>query len=221
MARKRKIHSHKKGGGKGYSRRSIRRREPGERFLIVCEGEKTEPNYFASFHLPGLVNIHAEGFGVSPPELVDEALEIRRKTTRRRGQEPYDQIWCVFDKDDWKESDFDNATKQAEKQGLNVAYSNQAFELWYLLHFHYYNSPMHRKDYEIKLSELLGFPYNKNSLRMYDQLLSRQGTAIKNAKRLLEFYPVPRPALDNPSTTVHILVEELDRFLPENRRDTA
>ena len=218
MARKRKPHGHKKGGSKGYRSRSIRRRDPGERFLIVSEGEETEPNYFENFHVPGLINVQAVGLGVSPPKLVEVALELRRKSTRRRGQEPYDQIWCVFDKDDWNEGDFDNAISRAEKQGLKVAYSNQAFELWYLLHFHYYNSPMPRKDYGNKLSELLGCPYSKNSLDMYDQLWPKQGAAIKNARRLLKFYPNPRPALDNPSTTVHILVEELSRFLPENRK---
>ena len=221
MASKRKLHGHKKGGGKGYNRRSIKRRDPGERFLIVCEGEKTEPNYFESFHLPGLINVDAQGYGVSPPKLVERALELRRQSSRRRGREPYDQVWCVFDKDDWNERDFDSAIRRAKNQGLRVAYSNQAFEIWYLLHFHFYNSPMHRKDYENKLSELLDCPYDKSSLSMYGQLLSKQGTAIKNARRLLGFYPIPQPAADNPSTTVHILVEELNRFLPENRRNTA
>lgn len=221
MARKRKLHGHRKGGGKGYRPRSIKKRIPGERFLIVCEGEKTEPNYFRSFRIPGLIDVHVEGVGVSPPRLVNVALSYMRETSGRRVHEPYDQIWCVFDRDEWNASDFSSAINRAETRGLKVAYSNQAFELWFLLHFHFFNSPMRRKDYERKLSELLGFPYNKNSLSMYDHLLSLQGTAIKNAKRLLEFYPVPRPALDNPSTTVHILVEELNRFLPENRRDTA
>lgn len=221
MARKRKLHGHKKGGGRGYDRRSIKRRDPGERFLIVCEGEKTEPNYFDSFHLPGLINVDAQGYGVSPPKLVEKALELRRQSSRRRGRDPYDQVWCVFDKDDWNERDFDSAIRRAENQGLRVAYSNQAFEIWYLLHFHFYNSPMHRKDYENKLSELLDCPYDKSSLRMYDQLRSHQGTAIRNAKRLLGFYPNPQPAIDNPSTTVPILVEELNRFLPENRKNIA
>ena len=219
MARKRKPGGHRKGGGKGYRPRSIMKRFPGERFLIVCEGEKTEPNYFKSFRLPGLIHVHAEGFGVSPPQLVEVALERKRNSSRRRGHEPFDQIWCVFDRDDWTDSDFNNAIRQAENKGLKVAYSNQAFELWYLLHFHYYNSPMSRKDYEIKLSELLGCPYNKNSSDMYDQLRSQQSMAIKNARRLLAFYPNPRPASDNPSTTVHILVEELNRFMLENRKN--
>ena len=219
MARKRKPGGHRKGGGKGYRPRSIMKRFPGERFLIVCEGEKTEPNYFNSFRLPGLIHVHAEGFGVSPPQLVEVALEMKQDSSRRRGHEPFDQIWCVFDRDDWLASDFNSAIRQAENKGLKVAYSNQAFELWYLLHFHYYNSPMSRKDYESKLSELMDSPYNKNFWDMYDRLRSQQGMAIKHARRLLEFYPRPRPASDNPSTTVHILVEELNRFMLENRKN--
>ena len=219
MARKRKPSGRRKGGSKGYRPRSIMKRAPGERFLIVCEGEKTEPNYFNSFRLPGLIHVHAEGFGVSPPQLVEVALEIKRNSSRNRGHEPFDQIWCVFDRDDWTDSDFNNAIRQAENKGLKVAYSNQAFELWYLLHFHFCNSPLSRKDYENKLSELMDSPYSKNSSNMYDQLRPHQGMAAKNARRLIEFYPNPQPASDNPSTTVHILVEELNQFMLENRKN--
>lgn len=219
MARKRKPCGRRKGGGKGYRSRLTRNRTPGERFLIVCEGKKTEPNYFRSFRLPGLIHVHAVGFGVSPPQLVEVALKMELNSSRKRGQEPFDQIWCVFDKDDWVDSDFNNAIRQAENKGLKVAYSNQAFELWYLLHFHFYNSPMNRKDYENKLSELLGYPYSKDSSDMYDRLRSQQSMAVKNARRLLELYPNPQPASDNPSTTVHVLVEELNRFMLENRKN--
>jgi hypothetical protein len=40
-----------------------------------------------------------------------------------------------------------------------------------------------------------------------------QSQAIKNSKRLLEQYNPPQPAIDNPSTTVHLLVEELNKFV--------
>ncbi len=32
--------------GRGYGERVVDKRDPIQRFLIVCEGEKTEPNYF-------------------------------------------------------------------------------------------------------------------------------------------------------------------------------
>ena len=103
------------------------------------------------------------------------------------------------------------------EQGIRVAYSNEAFELWYLLHFNYYDTAMSRKDYSARLSELLGHPYHKNSDTMYEELEQRQSAAIRNARRLLSKYNPPSPVSDNPSMTVHLLVEELNRFLASQR----
>lgn len=194
---------------KGRYDRLINVRPVRQRFLIVCEGEKTEPNYFRSFRVPKLV-VDVKGLGVSPRQLVEKALSLKE-------QDEYDQIWCVFDRDDLNVGAFNGAIQRAESQGLRVAYSNQAFELWYLLHFHFYNTPMRRIDYTEKLSELLPHPYLKNDLRMYDQLFSRQTTAIRNANRLLKQFSPLNPGTNDPSATVHMLVQELNRFLPETR----
>lgn len=89
---------------------------------------------------------------------------------------------------------------------------NEAFELWYLLHFHYYDTAISRQQYIQNLEILLGHAYGKNSLTMYDELRSRQEVALRNAHTLLAQYIPPDPANDNPSTTVHLLIEELFRF---------
>ncbi|NLD33121.1 MAG: RloB domain-containing protein, partial [Trichococcus flocculiformis] len=47
---------------------------------------------------------------------------------------------------------------------------------------------------------------------MYNVLLSRQPAAIQNAKKLYS-QRSPSPARDNPSTTVFMLVEELNKHL--------
>jgi hypothetical protein len=45
---------------RGRCGRIVGRREVRQRFLIVCEGEKTEPGYFRSFQVPGVVvDIHS------------------------------------------------------------------------------------------------------------------------------------------------------------------
>ena len=64
------------------------------------------------------------------------------------------------------------------------------------------------------LSDLLiGKPYAKNSRDMYEELLRLQPIAIVNADRLLQEYSKPNPVTDNPSTTVHHLVRQLNRFI--------
>jgi RloB-like protein len=189
----------------GYSSRKVNTREIRQRFLIICEGEKTEPNYFRSFRVPKVV-IEVQGLGMNPSKLVDKAIE-------QKNPEEYDQIWCVFDRDSWTETDFHNAIKNAKDADIEIAYSNESFELWYILHFEFLNTGIPRSDYLKKLDRHLGQKYAKNSDDIYDKLLEHQPNAIKNAENLLKKYQPCNPANDNPSTTVHRLVQELNKFL--------
>lgn len=199
--------SKRKSYSRGYSPRKVDTKEVRQRFLIVCEGEKTEPNYFRSFRVPkNVAEIDVKGLGENPSKLVNSAKDLKE-------QEEYDQVWCVFDRDSWTPEDFNNAIKNAENQGFKVAYSNEAFELWYVLHFEFLNSGIPRSDYCKKLTRLLKKKYQKNSEEIYDELLDKQPTAIRNAINLLNQYDCHIPARDNPSTTVHLLVQELNRFV--------
>ena len=121
-------------------------------------------------------------------------------------------MWCVFDKDSFGKEQFNTAIQMAEKYGFRVAYSNEAFELWYILHFEYWVSGVDRKAYLTKLAEFLGEKYKKSDTFMYSKLLSMQKKAIRNAKKLLNQYPSTPPADNKPSTTVHLLVEELNKY---------
>jgi hypothetical protein len=184
-----------------------------QRFLIVCEGEKTEPQYFRGFHLPGLVEVEAIGTGRNTQSLVEEALRIRTvkmKEAEQAGSEyTYDQYWCVFDRDSFPADAFNNAIIQAEAAGFQVAYSNEAFELWYLLHFNYLDVALARQGYKQPLTQWLGRPYVKNDPAIHSLLESKQNIAIRNAKRLLANYDPHNPQQDNPCTTVHKLVMAL------------
>ena len=196
---------------RGYADRRVETRELRQRFLIVCEGEKTEPRYFESFHLNRrVVPVDIRGLGADPLRLVRKAEQVR---TEEEYTEEYDQVWVVFDCDDFASGDINRAVQHARQSGIRVAYSNQAFELWYLLHFNYHNTAVPRRDYVEKLGALLGHPYAKNNAKIYRELESRQSVALANARRLLAQYAPPNPAADDPSTTVHELVEQLNRFL--------
>jgi RloB-like protein len=195
-----------KKSSRGYSSRKENTREPRQRFLIVCEGTKTEPNYFNSFRVPKDV-IDVRGLGENPSRLVESAKKLKDKGD-------YDQVWCVFDRDSWTPEDFKNAIQNAKAQKFGVAYSNEAFELWYILHFEFLNAGISRSDYSSKLSCLMGQKYLKNSETIYEELLDRQSIAIQNATKLLQQYSSPDPARDNPSTTVHLLVQELNKSIP-------
>ncbi len=184
--------------------RSTEQRELRQRILIVCEGKQTEPNYFKRFRVNAVVE--AFGLGRSPLDLVKYAQDYRKK-------EGFDQAWVVFDRDNVQASQFNQAIHEAQKSGIKVAYSNPFFEVWFLLHYGYHNTPMNREKYIEKLSQNLKRPYQKNDSSLYDDLLPRQRMAISNAQRLLASYNPHDPAQDDPCTTVHLLVEELNKHL--------
>lgn len=121
---------------RGYSERIVDAREIKDRFLIVCEGEKTEPNYFKGFRPAGKV-LDIRGVGYNTIKLVREAIRLQVKET-------YDQVWCVFDRDDFPAQHFNEALSLAREHRIKVAYSNEAFELWYILHFDYHQSGIPR-----------------------------------------------------------------------------
>ena len=186
-------------------------------FLIVCEGEKTEPNYFRSFPVdPKVIKLDIKGEGKNPKSLVEKAISLKNDSE----SDEKDRFWCVFDRDKNPQNpndsqNFNSAITLARNNGINVAYSNDAFELWYLLHFDFHNTGISRQRYQNMLTNKLGHKYQKNSKTIYDELKSRQQDAIKHAKRLLIEYDRPNPESDNPSTTVHLLVEELNSFIPD------
>ena len=103
-------------------------------FLIVCEGERTEPNYFEAFRAAGdvrKITVKGEGYNT---------LSLVRRTIELADEGDYDQVWCVFDRDSFPAQTFNAALELAAQRGFYVAYSNEAFELWYLLHFHFYHT---------------------------------------------------------------------------------
>jgi hypothetical protein len=187
------------GGSRGGRR--VGGRPTYQTFLIVCEGARTEPLYFQGFKVP---SAHIVGTGKNTKSLVEEAIRIRGKSGR------YDHCWCVFDRDSFSAESFNAAVQMATSAGFEVAHSNEAFELWYLLHFSYSDAALARRLYADKLTEHLGRPYRKNDPALYEVLLPHQEQAIKHAKKLLASYGANHnPEKHNPSTRVHALVELL------------
>jgi len=176
------------------------------RILIVCEGTKTEPNYFKKFKAnPEVFDaIDVQGTGYNTVSLITEA--IKKKEAKI---EPYIEIWCVFDKDDFSIESFEKAIKLAEQNKIKCAYSIEAFEIWYMLHFNFYDTAFSRLQYKEKLSELLKKTYVKNDPEMYSLLNGKQSIAIQNARKLY-YKQCLLPLKDrNPITTVFQLVERL------------
>lgn len=194
--------------------RNINYKNKTTKILIVCEGEKTEPNYFRAFPVDtDVVELKIKGTGRNTDSLVKKAIELR--DTAEKSENSYNQVWCVFDRDSFPAQNFNRAIEIANKEKFKVAYSNQSFELWYLLHFNYYDTSIQRSDYIKKLTTLLKKQYKKNDENIYEELKSKQAFAIKNAIKLLKYHNTQSPEMSDPSTTVYELVERLNEFIEE------
>jgi len=193
-----------------YSRRQSENLQT-RKVLILCEDAKTAPNYFLKFpfnHEDVLIEVY--GTGANTNSLIQEA--IRRKLKAESSGNRYIAVWTVFDRDSFSAQNFNEAFALAKRNGIKVAYANQCFELWYWLHFDLQQTSVPRSEYGRKLSERLGRRYSKSDLTLYDELLAYQANAIRNAKKLLSFYGTCNPEKDDPSTSVHVLVEYLNDF---------
>ncbi len=132
--------------------------------LIVCEGQ-TEEWYFSKFPVVSLsvrcVNLR----GQSKLNLVGATEEIVRND-----EYIFDEVWCVFDMDirdiDKDFANFDNAIEKAKNLNYNVAYSNDCFELWLLLHYKEVQSTHNRDYYYTELSKYFKLNYVKDGKKI-------------------------------------------------------
>ncbi len=196
-------------------------------FLIVTEGTKTEPLYFKGLteqikrkyggvlEVVALPRIDISGEGRGTVSLVHKADEIVRSA-----KIIYQNVWVVFDKDDFM--NFDHAINLAKSKGFKTAWSNESFEYYLYLHFKYSDEAIGRKQWLSRLDgmfkkhRLRNGRYQKNYSDIYDILDSDGGAgkAIKHAKlRMKNFKSNMKPSKYNPGTTVHNLVEQLQRYL--------
>ena len=167
------------------------------RFLIVCEGTKTEPHYLREMRddlriRPQLVHIPPND-GVSPDRVVAHAEKLYDQDAV--AGDAFDMVYCVFDRD--KHTTFDAAVRRtreltAEGKPFVAITSNPCFEVWLLLHFGYYDKPFHavgKKSVGDQVVSALktkpGFAkYDKGQKGIYGQLKDKLADALTHAAQL-------------------------------------
>ena len=122
--------------------RPLRRRAPQiderARFVILCEGELTEPLYLKAFaslqEIRSVATLDIRGMGCEPRKLVEEARAAKR--SERRQSTGSTKYWCVFDVEaPTQHARLNEAVQMARDNGISVAISNPCFELWLVLHY--------------------------------------------------------------------------------------
>jgi hypothetical protein len=222
-------------------------------FIIYCEDEVSERVYFKFFEtsrikvnvIPGQKSKETNVFNAITCCNQDGLMIQKEGLLYLEAKDT--QVWCVYDRDidpnnrnlALENTKFNESIATAHRAGINVAWSNDAFELWVLLHFRDINEldPIYEKrtayydhlttifeDWEPKNDDLqraLGyanFSY-KTSLKsetnfrsiVRPEMIKNTLVAISRAERI-ENYHSTRNVLNHqkfPCTLVHHLVKEL------------
>lgn len=191
-----------------------------KRYLIVCEGTKTEPYYFRELlddlHIrPQVVRI-APNDGASPDRVVDHALSLYEEDAT--AGDAYDMVYCVFDRD--KHTTFDAAVQRtkdlnAARKPFFAITSNPCFEVWLLLHWGYTDQPFHAAGKKSVGDRVVGAlkskpgfeKYGKGQKGVYVQLMDKLPDALSNAERLRKHCKATGSV--NPATDVDTLVKAI------------
>ena len=138
----------------------------------------------------------------------------------------FEKEWIVIDKDDWSKDEFNGVVESAKRDNICVAFSNEAYELWILLHFELVTRYSSRKDLNSKLNKIFkerfSLEYEKSSQDIYALTVGLQPQAIKSAEQLVVMhirnYGKLSPYENNPLSTVFELVECLNSLYDKERK---
>ena len=198
-------------------------RQPYERLLIVCEGEKTEPQYLCEIQRAyRLATAHVQvlhsQFGTEPRQVLEYAMNVFKQGDRGRGLNPreFDRIIVVFDRDEHQS--YHAALAQAEAQSGKLRNDNgvavpveavasvPCFELWLLLHFEDVHAPLHRHEVLERLKAHLP-GYEKGGGGHWAATHGLLDAAIQRALRMAQAATAHDGA--QPYTRMHELVSRL------------
>lgn len=205
------------------TRRDAHKKIQPEYHLIITEGTDTEPAYFGAMKdiinstYSDRIQLGVYGAGDNTLSLFQKAQNMATSSTNG-----YKHVWVVYDTDDFPADHINKtaelcASESTEETTYHAIWSNQCIELWFLLHFSFMQSDLHRTSYWPKLTEILTLlglgKYEKNRTDMYRILFPYMNIAIANAEKLDKINTRNLPSASAPGTKVYELVKKLKPYL--------
>jgi hypothetical protein len=191
--------------------------EPKKRILVVCEGqtEVAYINWYKSRCKNNLVDVkfHKDDGKTTPRELVNIAKENKIISLKKANSSEnrflnYDEIWCVFDRDEHPY--FEQSIHTAKANKIQLAISIPCFELWVYLHL---LEPPGMQDHHkmLRLVEKLKPDYKKGYFYDFDANFTMNDieSALIRSKKLQSNAQKDNEPYRNPVTYVYALCESI------------
>jgi hypothetical protein len=211
---------------------------PGDAFLIVTEGEVTEPVYFEllreSLQLSTVTVKIQPGSASYPTHVIDSAAtEVERLAKRRKRKETainevekYDHVWAVIDTDvAERKGIWPDIVQYAASKDVKLAHSTPCFEFWLLLHIQGYTTRADLLNGTLAknaVEKALGKEYSTNAetaKNIIPTFLAKWPEAFVHAQRVRQHHLAANTKPPgNPSTEVDHLVCALNDAATEHYR---
>jgi hypothetical protein len=200
-------------------------------FLIVCEDQNTEPTYFEYFamQLPeDTMYVRPVGAGLDPKGVAEKAVEEKRRLEIEANRS-VDYVWIVFDIDDADMNEaryqrFREAFEIGQSERFKIAWTNEVFELWLLLHLTDvpHTPGLGRQEVYQRIHDQirLHHPYEEYVYQHPDVTILEKIRGVGNEEKAIARAIVlsiahqhREPINANPCTKVHLLVIELRKWI--------
>jgi len=174
--------------------------------LIVCEGQKTEIDYFEKLKtilIDNMIGIKVipvtSSSGPQALKIIESADAENKLLTENLGISA-DLTYCVFDEDDAKNispkayQNIKDAIKQATDKNYHIILTNPCLEYWFLLHYVEHNNAIEKQDDKskgkvaVKVLQQHIPDYEKNGIENIAEIFNtlKIQTAITHAESTLK-----------------------------------
>ena len=221
-------------------------------FHLFCEDQNGEPLYFEQFDGQGVKIICHRKQKSMFKSLINTIVKCKEDGFLKKTETGYKlsnegmAVWCVFDRDKGAsgenitegDEEFDLVIKNSANQGIQIAWSNDAFELWILLHlmeielndyenardrkfyyeklkFYFENHQNPNIDLQKALKHTFGYKHSLKSEQNFKNIVlpeisGKVAIAIERAKTLFQTHEMEQDySKKAPCTTVFQLVESI------------
>lgn len=187
--------------------------------LIALEDEKSSRYYIRELIKDKdiMANVvFAEHIGTDPGSVLAAIEKFKVDNPKIK----FEKAWIVIDKDSFPKKIFKGTLQTARQRDICVAYSNECYELWLLLHFKNVTGIKDRvqikKELNAEFKKHFNLEYAKSEKHVYGMIIDRQDDAIRRAKKLTKnlkkLDPHFDPYVNNPSTMMHVLISCLNNM---------
>jgi hypothetical protein len=212
--------------------RRVGKRKPKQSVLIVCEGDKTEPNYFKRLgeklgilgrnSVEVEIDIEPSNHASAPRSVVTKANDLKKQRAESESQivREYDKVYCVIDVEIPQHATLKEAIEMARQAGgIDVILSNPCFEYWLRLHYGHTGSSYNCNNAVWKDLKRFCKGYDKGIVKDEWFCTDKINSAIRNAKNVLKQHGVNADLVTcNPATDVHKVVEHMQEMSKINSR---